>query len=168
MADAPVTSHAETSDRVRKVGVPPDARAVSTLCRVDYEDAFLVDVGSVSERTAEQWARAVVEDAPATVRRTLRSGWSAIGLKLDQARSDRCVLGWEVRDSAPDFVLLGADSRIGMAGELLFMRRRDVLLFATFVQYDNHIARTVWAGVEPVHVPVVRHVLEQASRRYDP
>jgi hypothetical protein len=52
-----------------------------------------------------------------------------------------------------------------MPGELLLERRRGALLFCTFVEHDNALARTVWAGVEPVHVPVVRRVLEQAAGR---
>lgn len=84
-----------------------------------------------------------------------------LGLKLG---SDG-VLGWEVRRSTPDHVLVGADSRIGMPAELLLERRQDALLFCTFVRHANLIARAVWAGVEPVHRPVVRHVLEDAARR---
>jgi hypothetical protein len=93
-------------------------------------------------------------------------GWWAIGLKVVDGRSDRSVLGWAVRNSSPEFVLLGADSRIGMPGELLFKRGHDALLFATFVQQDNLIARTVWAATETAHVRVVRQILEQASRRH--
>lgn len=116
-------------------------------------------------RTPEGWARAVLEGAPATVRTMLLLGWSAIGLKVVDRRSARSVLGWSVRASNPEFVLLGAHSRIGMPGELLFKRGHDALLFATFVQQDNLIARAVWAATEPSHVPVVRQVLEQAGRR---
>jgi hypothetical protein len=148
--------------------IPQSARALSTLSHINYEDAFLVDVGPPQERTAEQWARAVLEEAPASVRRTLQSGWSAIGLKRGGAPPERSVLGWEIRRSTTEFVLLGANSRIGMAGELLFRRRRHTLLFATLVQQDNPIARAVWARVEPVHISVVRRVLEQASRRCRP
>jgi len=75
------------------------------------------------------------------------------------------VLGWEVRSRTPEVVLLGADSRIGMPGELLFERQRETLLFATFVHHGNPVARALWAGVEPVHVPTVRHLLEHAGRR---
>jgi hypothetical protein len=152
------------SGPVRQVEVPADARALSTLSRIDYQDAFLVDVPA-PERTAEQWARAILEDAPMTTRRALQSGWSAIGLKLGGARPGRSVLGWELRRSNADFVLLAAESRIGMPGQLLFQRRQDTLLFATFVQQDNPLARATWAGVEPVHVPIVRRILEQAQRR---
>jgi hypothetical protein len=150
---------------VRQVEVPPEARALSTLAHIDYADTFLVDVGATEERSGEQWARAVLEDASVTTRGQLLSGWSAIGLKLSPGRSDDFVLGWELRRSTPEFALLGADSRIGMRGELLFQRRQEALLFATFVQQDNPVARMVWAGVEPVHVPVVRRVLEQARMR---
>jgi len=65
----------------------------------------------------------------------------------------------------PDHVLLGADSRIGMPGELLLEKEDGALLFATFVAQRNPIARAVWAVTEPVHVRVVRDVLGQAARR---
>jgi hypothetical protein len=152
-------------DLVRQIVVPPGARALSTLARIDYQDAFLVNIDPVAYQTAEQWARAILEDAPFDVRVALISGWSALGLKLDRSRSGRSVLGWHVRKSTPDFVLLGADSRIGMPGELLVKREPEALLFATFVQHDNLIARGVWAAVEATHVRTVRDVLEEASRR---
>ncbi len=75
------------------------------------------------------------------------------------------MLGWEVRRTAPDHVLLGAESRIGMPGELLLKKEDDALLFATFVAQRNLVARAVWAVTEPVHVRVVRDILDQASRR---
>jgi len=148
--------------------MPPAARALSTLSHVDYQDAFLIDTASAQDRTGEQWARATLEDAPIIVRSVLLSGWSTLGLRLGSTRSDRFVLGWEVRRSTPDFVLLAAGSRIGMPAELLFKRQQHTLLFATFVQKENPTARAVWAAVDPVHRPVVRYVLEHASRRCQP
>jgi hypothetical protein len=145
---------------VRQIPVPPAARELSTLASIDYEDAFVLDTGSARERTAEEWARAILEGAPAATRTALRSGWSTIGLKLDDAPADRSVLGWEIRRSTPDVVLLDAGSRIGMPGQLLFKREEGALLFATFVQQQNPVARAVWAGVEPVHVPIVRRLLQ--------
>jgi hypothetical protein len=151
--------------RVRQIEVPDAVRSLSTLSHIDYEDAFLVETDAVEERTAEEWARAVLEEAPLKVRAKLLSGWSALGLKLDCARSGPSVLGWPIRESNPDFVLLGADSLVGMPGQLLFKRQDDSLLFATFVQQDNRVARTLWARTEPAHVPIVRQILEHASRR---
>jgi hypothetical protein len=105
-----------------------------------------------------------LEDAPVTVRRKLRWGWFALGLKLGGALPDRLVLGWEIRRSAPDFVLLGTDSRVGMPAELLFKPQQDTLLFATFVRQQNPIARALWWGVEPRHRHVVPHLLRRAAR----
>jgi hypothetical protein len=150
---------------VRQVAVPPAARARCTLARIDYEDAFLVQIGPVEDRTAEQWARAILEGAPAMMRRTLLLGWSALGLQLGPTGSDGFVLGWAVRRSTPDFVLLGASSRLGLRAELLFERQEQRLLFDTFVQKENRMARTMWAGVEPLHRPIVRDLLEQAGLR---
>ena len=78
--------------------------------------------------------------------------------------SDRSVLGWPIRASDPDFVLLGAESRVGMPGELLLRREDDGLLFATFVRHDNPLVRALWARVVPGHVRTVRTLLERASR----
>ncbi len=149
---------------VRQVDLPSSARALSTLPRIDYCDAFLFDVGSTHDESAEELIREILEGAPVAVRTQLLAGWSAIGLKVGNA-SERSVLGWEVRRTVPDHVLLGAESRIGMPGELLLKKEGDALLFATFVAQRNLIARAIWAVTEPVHVRVVRDVLDQASRR---
>jgi hypothetical protein len=148
------------TEDVRQIAVPAAARALSTLARIDYEDAFLVATESAADRTAEEWARELLERAPDRLRARLVSGWSALGLKLDGAGGS--VLGWQVRRSTPDVVLLGADSRIGMPGELLFEREARGLLFATFVRHGNPVARALWARVEPTHVRIVRQVLSAA------
>jgi hypothetical protein len=152
------------TDVVRQVDLPSSARTLSTLGRIDYCDAFLFDVGSTHDESAEELIRDILEGAPLAVRTQLLSGWSAIGLKVGTS-SQRSVLGWEVRRTVPEHVLLGADSRIGMPGELLLKKDRGALLFATFVAQRNPLARALWAVVEPVHVRIVRDILEQASQR---
>jgi Protein of unknown function (DUF2867) len=164
-AIARLLGSSSTPGRVREVAVPPAARRLSTLPRVDYEDAFLIDVGPAPDRTPEQWARVILEDAPITLRGVLRSGWFALGLKRGSARSERSVLGWEVLRGTPEFVLLAGRSPVGLSAELLIKRQQHNLLYATLLQQENPIARAVWAGVAPVHRPVVRYVLEQGSRR---
>jgi hypothetical protein len=149
---------------VRQIAVPPAVRALSTLDRVDYADAFRVELEDVRDRTAEQWARAMLEDAPLAVRGQLLSGWSSLGLKVGGGS----VLGWHVRASTPDVVLLGADSRIGMPGQLLFLRERGALLFATFVRQRNPVARALWARVERVHLATVRRLLERLEQQKTP
>ena len=103
------------ADEARVRQVTPDAlvRSSSMLGCVDYEDAFIVEVDAPDSRRAEEWMRVILEDAPASVRLRLLSAWSAIGLKVGLPGSDRSVLGWQIRAAESDFVLLGADSRIG-------------------------------------------------------
>jgi hypothetical protein len=137
---------------------------LSTLPRIDYCDAFLFDLGSAHDGSAEELMREVLEGAPLAVRTQLLSGWSTIGLKV-RGGAQRSLLGWEIRRAMPDHVLLGADSRIGMPGELLLRKEDGALLFATLVSQHNLLARAVWAVTEPVHVRVVREILTQASQR---
>jgi hypothetical protein len=161
MGDLARRWRAGAAGQARQVGLPPAARALSTLSRIDYEDAFFVRSGP--DRTGEQWARAVLEGAPQRVRARLLRGWCLLGLRLGSPRSRRRVLGWQIRRSTPDFVLLAAGSRIGLPAELLFKREQDGLLFATFVQQRNSLARAIWARVVPVHQRTVRSLLTHAA-----
>lgn len=149
--------------RVIQVRLPADARALCTLSRVDYDDAFIVDAGD--ERTAQQWVRAVFNDAPLAVRARLVSGWTGLGLKLGDPWSARRVLGWRVQRSSPSVVILAAQSILGLQAELLFRTEPRGLLFATLVQQNNATARAVWARVTATHQTVVRSLLDDAARR---
>jgi hypothetical protein len=76
----------------RQVASPPAARALSMLSYVDSSKP-----ARAQDRTGEEWVRAVLEDAPMSTRNALSMGWFALGLRLGSTRSDRSVLGWEVR-----------------------------------------------------------------------
>jgi hypothetical protein len=162
-----VTKAQETpaSRVVSQIPVPADVRALSTLHRVDYADAFRVDVGADLNRTGKEWAQAMLMDAPLLVRVKLVCGWSALGLRLGPPWSPRHVLGWPIRRSRPDYVLLGARSWAGMPAELLLRPEPSGVLFATFVQQDNPAVRALWARVIPAHQSVVGSLLTHAARR---
>jgi hypothetical protein len=147
---------------VEKIDPPQSVRDLSALPRVDYADAFVVEMAASPDWNAERWARAVLEEAPAEMRARLQSGWTALGLK--SVTTDGSILGWGVRHAAPDTLLLGRDSRIGMPGELLFVRRPEGLLFATLVHHHTAVTRPMWASVERVHVRTVATLLERAGR----
>ena len=150
---------------VSQISLPQDARAHSTLFRIDYADAFAVS--DDFQRTAEEWVRAVLQDAPASVRRRLWWGWTALGLKLGPPWSSSRVLGWKVAHTDQALVLLTADSWLGLHGQLLFASRPDGLLFATFVQLTNPAAHALWAAITPRHQRVVRTLLRHAANRLD-
>jgi hypothetical protein len=147
---------------VQQIELPPEARAVATLERPGYTDAFVVDV---APRSAEAWGRAVLEDAPGRTRAALLAGWTSLGLAIDLRLPADHVLGWPVRRNEPDVLLLGAGSRVGMPAQLLFLRRPEGFLFATLVRPENPVARRMWAAIERTHVRTVRDLLEGAGRR---
>src|SRR5215204_2556725 len=91
---------------VHEVELPAAARALTRLSRVDYTDATLLQTSLGRERSAEQWARATLEDAPASTRAVLRRGWLALGLALGTPDDPRRVLGWTIRSSSHDHALL--------------------------------------------------------------
>jgi hypothetical protein len=147
---------------VRQVDVPDDVRALSTLPRIDYADAFLVDTSEAPDWTAERWAREMLEQAPAAIRAKLLSGWTALGLK---GGATGAILEWDVRRNSAETVLLGRDSRIGMPAELVFTLRPEGLLFSTLVHHRTPATRPTWAAIEPAHVRIVLTLLEAAGLR---
>ena len=152
-----------TTHTVSQISLPEDVRRLSTLSRIDYEDAFAVTADV--ERAPVEWVRAVVQDAPPRVRRRLWLGWTALGLKLGPPWSSDRVLGWKVEHSDPAYVLLAADSWLGLRGRLLFRSEPDGLLFATFVQLTNPAVRALWAAITPRHQQVVRSLLAHGAGR---
>jgi hypothetical protein len=153
---------------VEQIVIPPVLQAQSALTRIDYTDAFRVATDHAEERTAEQWARATVEEAPPAMRASLRRGWRLLGVRLGDARDPRRVLGWRIRHSDADRAVLAADSILGMRAELVFERVPGAVLFATILTLRNPLARAVWGRVAPQHRRVVAHLLTQAERRASP
>lgn len=153
---------------VSQIAMPDDVRALSTLARIDYTDTFMVDRSLGAD--AEQAARAVIDDAPADVRARLYAGWTALGLTLGTPVNSRRVLGWKIERLGADALLLQANGRLGLRGELLFRRDpgADRLLFATFIQLGNPVARRIWAGITVRHQEIVRSLLTHAERRATP
>jgi hypothetical protein len=144
--------------------LPQATRALSQLPRIDYADAFRLSTRRAAERTGEGWARAMLEDAPATTRQALRDGWRALGLRLGDVEDPARVLGWPVRESTPDHAVLATHSRLGLRAELVFRREPGALHFSTLITLRDLPARLVWAGVTRKHRRVVRHLLVEVDR----
>jgi hypothetical protein len=150
---------------VREITLPRTAQALSTLRHIDYTDGCRMNTAYAEEITAEEWARALLEQAPEATRRGLRRGWHALGVRLGSADDPRLVLGWEVRESSEDHVVLGVRSWIGTDAEVLCVRESDAVVVGTLVQLRNPVARAVWACIESHHRRVVRHLLRSAGER---
>jgi hypothetical protein len=107
----------------------------------------------------------MLNDAPLTVRSRLVAGWLALGLNLRGPWAAQQVLGWKVQHSDPDFVLLSANSWLGLRGQLLFAREPRGVLFATLIQQNNTVARSLWVTITHKHQQVVQSLLVHAARR---
>lgn len=146
---------------VEQVAVAAQLRELTELRRVDYQDAFLVDPAE-PERSPENWARAVIGDAPTGLRRALLTGWDSLGLRLGAGVGPQ-VLGWRLRRADEEAAVLAADSPLGIAAELVFRPLPGALLFATFVTLEGDEARAAWEEIETVHPSMVRRLLEGAA-----
>ena len=149
---------------VRQVPLTPAARALCSLPRIDYADAFVAGTEDAQALTAEEWARRILGDSPVGFRVAAPATWFALGLKHGLPWSDDNVLGWPVRRSEPDFILLGAQSRTGMPAELLLKRETDSLLFATFLQLRGPVMKRVWSLVGPPHRRIVPRLIRRGVR----
>jgi hypothetical protein len=150
--------------KLTEISLPPAARALSTLPRIDYCDAHLIALDPADGRTAEQLARVIFEDAPVTLQASLMLGWLSLGFRMRRPHAPGATIGWPIKEVTDERVLLASQSRLGLAGELLILRQRNSLLFSALVQQRNAFARALWAAILPrVHRPVERTVLEGAS-----
>ncbi|GAA2786581.1 hypothetical protein [Saccharopolyspora taberi] len=153
----------------REIAVPQDMRTLSALSRIDYENAIRVEFDGAGDRTAQQWFRAILEGAPAELREALVSGWSSVlGLRLGPLDSDRHVLGWPIRHSTPDEVVLSTSSDDGLHGELVVQRTPDAVLTGSFIRLDTAAVRRKWNEVLYQHTPAMCQLLDGAVSRVVP
>lgn len=149
----------------RQVAVPESARALCALARIDYEDGFAIETGAARNRTPEQWARALLEDAPTTRGRALWRLAATVGVLPRAGGSRRRSVGaWTQRRSTPEVAIVAAGAPVGISAEMIFSLEREALLWTTFVQLRNPLARRLWARIAPVHRGVVPALLKRAQR----
>jgi hypothetical protein len=149
---------------VHAVEVDAEMLAFSTLTDIQYSDAHLLTANCTAERPAEQWARTIMEDVPADVRATLERAWQAIALRRAPAGTAHTVAGWPIVHTSPEYILLQAESVLGFKGQLLFRLGDSGILLATFVQFHDPGARTVWDRAVPAHLMLVRSLLDAQAR----
>ena len=74
--------------------MPPAVRRLVTLEGPDYADYFVAAVSGASQRTAEQWARTILEGTPSG--RSAPALWRLLGLQLGPRPSPDHVQGWHI------------------------------------------------------------------------
>jgi hypothetical protein len=155
-----------SAPRARRLAVVADEPLVGGD-RYDYADSFEIRVGEADSRSAEQFARSALEQAPWPVRWTIRTAHERLlGLRLGPRSSRDHVLGWQIVLSEPDVVQLGASSPLLGRG-VIVGRRLDprCTRITTFVFYSRPaLGRVVWAIAGPLHRRVAPYLLERAAK----
>jgi hypothetical protein len=136
----------------------------------DYDVAFEVECRESRPRSAEQWARAIFEDAPRVTRWFLIAGWTAITCRLHPRRSESRVLGWQIDTASNDMAVMAVHARVGLTSHLVVSVDADRVTLASFVRYTGSarpVARAVWAGTVPLHERILPHLLTMAARHHE-
>jgi hypothetical protein len=137
--------------------IPEAIRGHDTLASPDYVDLFTATTSGARDKSAEQWARAMLEDTPSG--RAAPGLWRSLGLRLGPTPSPDYVQGWKIADRGEDWIRIETASWFMTAHAVVHVDDRHVSL-ALFVRYDQPIAALIWPPVSAMHrrgVPVILH-----------
>jgi hypothetical protein len=116
-----------------------------------FASAFEVAVPRAGDRSAEQWARLVFEEARPLLRWFVVIGWKCVlRLRLASGATADQVLGWSVVSNQSDAITLEADSTLMTARKVVRVQD-SLVLVTTFVHYKRPIAQGLWTIVVPIH-----------------
>ena len=152
--------------RARRVEVTDGIRALHTLARPDYAAAREVMLRGNATRSAEQWARAIFEDAPAPCGAfVVAGGTPALGLCLEPRPSPDRVLGWSFVTTGSDKIILEEAFRYGTAHDVVHAEG-SLVLVATFVGYEKSGGRPVRSIAAPLHLRIIPYPLGRAASEW--
>jgi hypothetical protein len=140
--------------------VPDAVRSLTTLTDPDYVDLFTVTTATASGRSAEQWARAVLEQAPLS-RRNARRLWRLMGLRLGPPHSADHVQGWRIAARGDNWLRVETASWYLTAQAVCLVEGTQVSVSLS-LRYDRPVAALVWAVVAGPHQRAVPVMLRQA------
>jgi hypothetical protein len=140
--------------------VPDSVRALTTFDEPDYVDLFTVTMPRATDWSAEEWARAVLEQTE-VARRNARKLWRLIGLRLGPPRSPDHVQGWKIAARGDNWLRVETASWYLTAQAVCLVEPGQVSLSLS-LRYDRPVAAAVWAGVSGPHQRAVPVMLRQA------
>lgn len=160
--DAPVRT-ATARRWATEIPVRDDVRALSRFRFADYADNFEAETHDTA-RTAEQWARAMLEGAPVGMRTFLVRTWPLFGVRLGPLHAAGYVLGWRIIKNTAEFVVLQVRSAAGVTVRLVVQAGDGKVLAGTFVRCEGLPGRVIWFAIAPIHRLVVSRLLGEATR----
>jgi len=127
-----------------------EIRSLEALARSDCVDLYTVRRTDVTDRSPEEWARAVLEGTP-------------LGqLAASSGGSWDCVQGWNIAARGDNWIRLETSSWF-ITGHVVRVDEGQFSV-ALFLRYDGPLAALVWAPVGVMHRRAVPAMLRQALR----
>jgi Protein of unknown function (DUF2867) len=145
--------------RVVKVAVPSRAGELAGLERVDYADAFAVDVAV--QHSPEEWIRLEAAASPALFR-AVRIAHRGLGLRLAPAGSSEHPIGWNILRSDSEEAVLGIDGVLGTP-RIVGLAPPGEFVVVTLIRLNGLRGRALWAVCAPLHRAVARYILNKMS-----
>jgi hypothetical protein len=148
------------STAVGEQAVPEVVRSLTTLTQPDYVDLFTITTPRAMDWSAEEWARAILEQAP-VARHNARRLWRLLGLRLGPPNSPHHVQGWSIAGQGNDWIRAETSSWY-MTAQAVCHVEVDRVSISLALRYDQPVARLVWAVVSGPHQRAVPVMLRQA------
>lgn len=146
---------------VQKVPIKPEWLIAKALDRVDFEDAFAVEVDPSLPSDPQWWADRMLEDPPKSVAVLMGArnlAMKPFGLKtgeLDESGENEVFKPLDRTDSE---LLLGTDDRhLNFRGNLVTEAEggKLTLTIGTVVKFNNRFGRLYFLPVKPMHAHVI-------------
>jgi len=134
----------------------------------DYADAFEIRLRASDARSAEEFARCALEEAPWLVREMVRIAHRyLLRLRLGPRGAPDHLFGWKTLTSLPDVIHLEAVSPL-LGRAAIVGRRPDStrMVVTTYLFFTRPaLGHAVWAVVGPLHRRIAVYLLEYAAAR---
>jgi hypothetical protein len=130
--------------------------------RWDYADAF--ELTPREQRSAEEWARATLEQGPLGLRLFVGFGWRVLlRLRLGPNNSADHVAGWPIVLRTPQTVVLGVQSGALGRARLTFRTGPSIVSASSNVSFERRGGRAMWSVAGLLHRRILPYLLGHAA-----
>jgi hypothetical protein len=148
--------------RVHRVEPGEPVAVAGEALHSDYADAF--ELAPAEQRTAEQWARATLEQGPLALRLFVVVGWRIVlRLRLGPNKSEHHVAGWPIVLRTAETVVLGVESRALGHARLTFRTRPSSVTVSSNVTFERRGGRAMWSVAGWLHRRILPYLLGHAA-----
>lgn len=139
--------------------VPEPIPALTTFADPDYVDLFTTTTPIATDKSAEEWTRAILDAGG----RNARLLWRLMGLRLGPLHSPDHVQGWRIAGRGDNWLRVETASWY-LTGEAVCLVEEGQVSLSLSLRYDRPVGALVWALVSGFHQRGVPVMLRHAVR----